>query len=138
MTPLRLRSDRHQVRDTEQARYLRRVLRDPNLLTWYHRQHHNWVVGRWLSKSAGLVMELDIVEGEEPPAGAWASSVDNIRWQQSNEKLQALLEARENIDLQDHRDRKAMQDKADEHLDVCEWMRRRLGGEIENPAWSSM
>lgn len=45
----------HLVRETEAARYLRRELRDDDLVTYFDTEQGKWCVGYWTDKSTGML-----------------------------------------------------------------------------------
>jgi hypothetical protein len=59
--PNRFTPERYEIVDTEQARFLKRELRKPDIFMYRHRVHKNFVICCWLKGEPGWFVELAIL-----------------------------------------------------------------------------
>lgn len=59
MGPTQLDRSKHILRETSQVRDLRRMLDDPDLVTFFNVETGQWILAYWLDKSKGRVDEID-------------------------------------------------------------------------------
>lgn len=124
------------MRETPVARYARRILRDPYVLTYFHRGTGNWVLATWLSRSGGVVVEHGVAEGLYPTPEAWGKALDTIRSSRSADTLTFMREMKEALWLSDHRENYKAQEDADYHCDVREFLRKRASMHWQDhPGW---
>lgn len=133
MVPLKLKAGVHTVCDSGLARYLRRVMKDRNKITWWHHRERRWVVGTWLSKSGGLVIEQGIVPTlhvDQCPRHV----VEMILQSESRSTRDFFLQKRQDEQRKESNATSDAQNSADFHLEMREFLRRRSCS-ADNPMW---
>ena len=111
---LNLKRGVHLLRETPEVRFLRRELRDPDLVTYWSTDTCKWVLGYWLSKDRGVVGEVEDI-GDSFDMGPILSKefVNSLR----------ISRAPTNWDAHRQRIRSNRNNKLNEHLDDLEEMR---------------
>ena len=59
MSMVRLRRDRHVIRETPVGRFLRKRLKYPPIFTYFNMETGQWILCFWINKGAGLAYEID-------------------------------------------------------------------------------
>lgn len=129
--PLKLKAGIHRVGDIPLTRYARRVFHDPHLMTYYHTKNRVWVLGSWVSKSGGIILEHGLLKpGEE------FETLMNLRWQRSE---QARLDQRRmvvELGASERADLRQQADDADEEYQFIQWFRSRCRETVrDHPGW---
>lgn len=114
---------KHGVVESSHTRYLRRVLRDPNLCTIFHFPTGNWIIARWLDHSRSSFMELGLLEPPFSPE-QWEKEVERIRLQLSGDGMDFLQEMQEAARLGERHGANRAQDEHDDELDRMEFLRK--------------
>lgn len=137
MQPLKLEAGIHLVRDTPFTRRMRHLLRDPNFMTYYHTGSGTWVAGTWLNKTAGVFLENEIIGPDITKVSR--ELVSNILFDRSSYKLKWLAKIRQELRLKNRRELNKVQEAADYHYDIREFLRKRSGTvRDDNPMWASL
>ena len=133
MRPLELKPW-HFLVDTELARYLRRELHDPLMITYWNAMVGAWVIARRLSHGANVVIEHYVLHTLIGPETR--DAVEAIRESRSPQAIQALQELRQVSKNQEHNELTALQEEQDFELDIREHMRSQCNMvQQDNPAW---
>jgi len=120
--------------ETPLSRYLRRRLRDPDILTYYDKFSKNLVVGTYFHRAGGVVTShVAVLPGHEDMA------VQSVLWQRSPQNRLDLLSLRETIWSQEMDDIEAWDEDAQTHLDMVEFLRRKATiHNRDNPIWNTL
>lgn len=124
MVPLQLKDGVHEPWDTEIARYLRRIFRDPAIFTYWHRKRGKLVIASWLSKGERLAVEHASIDNLNDPR-QYSIVVDLLSWQRSPDVFYELKNARRALSAQAHSEEQAEDDEIAERADMVEWLRAR-------------
>lgn len=134
MLPLKLRPESHVVVDTKLARYLRRILHDPDIETYYHIQNKVWVVGTWVSRKGGVLLE-DQVLGPNLRIGREA--IQAIIYRRSPEAARITHERLQDLRLADSRKDREQHEEFAYYRDLREFLRKRATYvKRDDPRWS--
>jgi len=139
MVPLRIKKDTHEVRETDIARYLRRVLGDPDIFTYYHRRRKTLVVCTWVLKSGGLALESVAINENDCPE-VIREKVDGVVESRSPRELDFAREMAQTIRESNRAEAHQLQDEHDRYVDMKEWLRtKRCAGHYEDhPGWLAL
>lgn len=133
---LRLVPGVHRVMDNHPvARCLRRQLKNPLIMVYYHLRNRVWVIASWVSKRYALVIE-------HVPFGGTSGFTEEVAMECARQQLsmdvdRQLQELREKAWREGSDTYEQMQAEDDEHLDFREWMRRRAKAHWrDHPVWN--
>jgi hypothetical protein len=121
--------DRHQLLDTEIARFLRRILHRDDLFTYRHRRTGRWEIAVWANPNRDLFVELlgmnSLSEFDRP-------CVEALRlWNEG--RLMSGRERARQIRSEERAEDQRFLDEQAESLDVKRCIGRKLGS--DNPEW---
>lgn len=126
------------VVETEEARYLRFEMRDPDVGTLFNLMHHSLMIVKWVDRKAGLFVELGVVEKHYTPA-MHAGAIRRVIKANSPE---AFREVRACVEASRRAVRDGLQeaqDTADRHLEIREYLRRRTAEHMrDHPLWATL
>lgn len=136
MLPCKMVPGVHIVRDLPFARWLRRTLKDPNIMTYYNVRANCWAIGTWLSKSGGVVLEGELL-GPSPQLVS-RDHADMMRAERSPKRQEWLREFKAKLLSDNRADLRQFADECAYHLAVREWIRKRTRHWADHPGWAAL
>lgn len=124
---LQLDRSRHVIRDWGFLRYLRRRFPGAakDLMGYYHRQGHTWVIGRWACRSSGRIAELLTAN---TPTGFSALDVDDLGFMLAPQRHRSYKAWAKNLVAEEN----AWKDRQDtdrlQQQDIREFLQKKLPG----------
>ncbi len=49
----------HYVKETQVCKFFRRILREPSIMTFFHAETENWILGMWVHRRRRVVEEFE-------------------------------------------------------------------------------
>lgn len=126
----------HRIIESDEGRYLRRVLNDPNIATLLHLIHGSIMIIRWVKKDAFVFAEVGTIPANYNNK-ARHQEMNRIINMNSPASLRVVKEIIEKARRADRDHLSEAQEQADKHLEFKEFLRKRAHVSVQDhPMWS--
>jgi len=124
----KLRRGVHFIRDTEAAKYLRRHLNDPDLITFFNAETGQYVLAYWVNRDRAIVDEIDdLGPNFEVMTHEFIRSLEESRRGTDPKELKRKL-------LRNAKRRTGRElERLEEHNDQYDWMKKRTADKAPLP-----